>query len=89
MLTQDYKTYRVEVCQDLLHQFEAEGDKFLDSIVNARRTRRGTVSQMLLKITAKLDQCRKSYPQQTKPMGGMLRVLEWSINGPLQKRQEL
>jgi hypothetical protein len=33
MLTQDHKTYQMEVWQDLLHQFEAEGDKFLDSIV--------------------------------------------------------
>ena len=33
MLTQDHKTHRIEVCQDPLHQFEAEGDKFLDNIV--------------------------------------------------------
>ncbi|PNF20470.1 hypothetical protein B7P43_G07694 [Cryptotermes secundus] len=33
MLTQDHKTHQMEVCQDLLHKFEAEGEKFLDSIV--------------------------------------------------------
>jgi hypothetical protein len=33
MLTQDHKTYRMEVFQDLLHQFEAESEKFLDSII--------------------------------------------------------
>ncbi|PNF23675.1 Mariner Mos1 transposase [Cryptotermes secundus] len=38
MLTQDHKTHRMEVCQDLLHQFEAEGDKFLDSIVTEDET---------------------------------------------------
>ncbi|PNF39140.1 hypothetical protein B7P43_G01322 [Cryptotermes secundus] len=38
MLTQDHKTHRMEVCQDLLHQSEAEGDKFLDSIVTGDET---------------------------------------------------
>ncbi|PNF17980.1 hypothetical protein B7P43_G17450 [Cryptotermes secundus] len=38
MLTQDHKTHRMEVCQELLHQFEAEGDKFLDSIVTGDET---------------------------------------------------
>jgi hypothetical protein len=28
----------MEVCQDLLHQFEAEGEKFLDSIVTGDET---------------------------------------------------
>jgi hypothetical protein len=38
MLTQDHKTYRMEVCQDLLHQLQAEGNKFLDSIVTGDET---------------------------------------------------
>jgi hypothetical protein len=38
MLTQDHKTQQMEVCQDLLHQSEAEGDKFLDSIVTGDET---------------------------------------------------
>ncbi|PNF31454.1 hypothetical protein B7P43_G03413 [Cryptotermes secundus] len=38
VIKQDHKTHRMEVCQDLLHQFEAEGDKFLDSIVTEDET---------------------------------------------------
>ena len=33
MLTQDQKNYRMKICRDLLDQYEAEGDNFLDSIV--------------------------------------------------------
>ncbi|PNF14079.1 hypothetical protein B7P43_G02148 [Cryptotermes secundus] len=38
MFTRDHKTHRTEVCQDLLHQFETEGDKFLDNIVTGDET---------------------------------------------------
>jgi hypothetical protein len=31
----------MEVCQDLLHQFEAEGDKFLDSIITGNEMKEG------------------------------------------------
>jgi hypothetical protein len=30
MLTQEHKEHRMQVCQDLLNQYEAEGDIFLD-----------------------------------------------------------
>ena len=33
MLTQEHKEHRMQVCQDLLNQYEAEGDGFLDRIV--------------------------------------------------------
>ena len=38
MLTQGHKTDRMEVFQDLLHQFESEGDRFLDSMVTGDET---------------------------------------------------
>jgi hypothetical protein len=33
MLTQEHKEHRMQVCQDLLNQYEAEGDSFLDCII--------------------------------------------------------
>ena len=33
MLTQEHKEHRMQVCQDLLNQYEAEGDSFLDRII--------------------------------------------------------
>ena len=33
MLMQEHKEHRMQVCQDLLNQYEAEGDSFLDRII--------------------------------------------------------
>jgi len=33
MLTQEHKEHCVQVCQDQLNQYEAEGDSFLDCII--------------------------------------------------------
>jgi len=33
MFTQEHKEHRMQVCQDLLNQYEAEGDSFLDRII--------------------------------------------------------
>jgi len=33
MLTQEHKERCVQVCQDLLNQYEAEGNSFLDRII--------------------------------------------------------
>ena len=38
MLTQEHKEYRMQVCQDLLNQYEAEGDSFLDHIITGDET---------------------------------------------------
>ena len=37
MLTQEQKQ-RMQVCQDLLNKYEAEGDSFLDHIVTGNKT---------------------------------------------------
>jgi len=38
MLTQEHKEHRMQVCQDLLNQYEAEGDSFLDRIITGDKT---------------------------------------------------
>ena len=38
MLTQEHKEHRIQVCQDLLNQYEAEGDSFLDRIITGDET---------------------------------------------------
>jgi len=38
MLTQEHKEHRVQVCQDLLNQYVAEGDNFLDRIIAGDET---------------------------------------------------
>ena len=38
MLTQEHKEHRMQVCQDLLNQYEAEGDSFLDRIITGDET---------------------------------------------------
>jgi hypothetical protein len=38
MLTQEYKEHRMEVCQSLLDQYEAEGDSLLDRITTGDET---------------------------------------------------
>ena len=38
MLTQDHKEHCMQVCQDLLNQYEAEGDSFLDRIITGDET---------------------------------------------------
>ena len=38
MLTEDHKTQRMAMCRDLLDHYEAEGDKFLHSIVTGDET---------------------------------------------------
>jgi len=38
MLTREHKEHRMQVCQDLLHQYEAEGDSFLDRITTGDKT---------------------------------------------------
>jgi len=35
MLTQEHKEHRMQVCRDLLNQYEAEGDSFLDRITTS------------------------------------------------------
>jgi len=38
MLTQEHKENRMQVCQDLLNQYEADGDSFLDRIITGDET---------------------------------------------------
>jgi len=38
MLTQEHKEHRMKVCRDLLNQYEAEGDSFLDHIITVDET---------------------------------------------------
>jgi len=38
MLTQEHEEHRMQVCQDLLNQYEAEGDSFLDRIITGDET---------------------------------------------------
>ena len=38
MLTQEHKENRMQVCQDLLNQYEAEGDSSLDHIITGDET---------------------------------------------------
>jgi len=38
MLTQEHKERRMQVCQDLLNQYEAEGNSFLDRIITGDET---------------------------------------------------
>ena len=38
MLTQEHKERRMQVCQELLNQYEAEGDSFLDRIISGDET---------------------------------------------------
>jgi len=38
MLAEEQKEHRMQVCQDLLNQCEAEGDGFLGSIIPADET---------------------------------------------------
>ena len=38
MLTQEHKEHRMQVCQDLLNQYEADGDSFLDHIITDDKT---------------------------------------------------
>ena len=38
MLTQGHEEHRMQVCQDLLNQYEAEGDSFLDRILTGDET---------------------------------------------------
>jgi len=38
MLTQEHKEHRMQVCQDLLNQYEGEGDSFLDCIITDDET---------------------------------------------------
>jgi len=38
MLTQEHKEHCMQVCQDLLNQYEAEGDSFLDRIITSDET---------------------------------------------------
>jgi len=38
MLTQEHKEQRMQECQDLLNQYEAEGDSFLDCIITSDET---------------------------------------------------
>ena len=33
MITQEHKEHRMQVCQDLLNQYDAEGDIFLDRVI--------------------------------------------------------
>ena len=35
MLTQEKKEHCMQVCQDLLNQYEAEGDSFLDGFITS------------------------------------------------------
>ena len=36
--TQEHKEHRMQVCQDLLNQYDAEGDSFLDRIITGDET---------------------------------------------------
>ena len=38
MFTREHKEQRMQVCQELLNQYEAEGDSFLDSIITGDET---------------------------------------------------
>lgn len=38
MLMQEQKEHRLQVCQDLLNQYKAEGDSFLDHIITGDKT---------------------------------------------------
>ena len=38
MLTQEHKEHHIQVCQDLLNQYKAEGDSFLDRIITGDET---------------------------------------------------
>lgn len=38
MPTQEQKEHRMQVCQDLLNQYEAEGNSFLDHTINGGET---------------------------------------------------
>ena len=38
ILTQEHKEHRMQVCQDLLDQYETEGDSFLDRIITGDET---------------------------------------------------
>ena len=38
MLTQEHKEQRMQVCQELLNQYEAEGDSLLDRIITGDET---------------------------------------------------
>ena len=38
MLTHEHKEYRMQVCQDLLNQYEAESDSFLDRLITGDET---------------------------------------------------
>jgi hypothetical protein len=38
MLTQEHKEHRMQVCQDVLNQYEAQGDSFLDCIITGDKT---------------------------------------------------
>jgi hypothetical protein len=35
MLTQEHKEHHMQVCKDLLNQYEVEGDSFLDHIITS------------------------------------------------------
>jgi len=38
MLIQEHTEHHMQVCQDLLNQYEAEGDSFLDHIITSDKT---------------------------------------------------
>ena len=38
MLIQEHTEHHMQVCQDLLNQYEAEGDSFLDRIITGYET---------------------------------------------------
>jgi len=38
MLTQEHKEHRMQVCQDLLNQYDTKGDSFLDRIITGDET---------------------------------------------------
>jgi hypothetical protein len=38
MLTHEHKEHRMQICRDLLNQYEAEGDSFLDRIITGEET---------------------------------------------------
>ena len=38
MLTQEHNEHRMQVCQELLNQYEDEGDSFLDHIITGDET---------------------------------------------------
>ena len=45
MLTQEQKEHHMQVCQDLLNQYEAEGDSFLNHIITVMKHGVTTMSQ--------------------------------------------